>query len=78
MIAEWAAARSCGDDVLMLANRRSQVDALNHRARAELIDAGLLGDESLEIGGRDFRVGDDVIAGATTTGSGCSTARAPP
>ena len=33
------------------------------RARAQLIDAGLLGDEPLRVGTRDFRVGDDVIAG---------------
>lgn len=63
MVADWAAARARGEDVLMLAGRRSQVDALNRRARAEMVDAGLLGAESLQAGGRDFRVGDDVIAG---------------
>lgn len=63
MVTDWAAARARGDDVLMLASRRSQVDTLNRRARAELLDAGLLGDEALHVGGRDFRVGDDVIAG---------------
>lgn len=47
----------------MLAGRRSQVDALNRRARAELLDAGLLGDEMVRVGRRDFRVGDVVIAG---------------
>ncbi len=63
MVADWAAARACGEDVLMLASRRSQVDALNRRARAEMVDAGLLGVEAVQAGGRDFRVGDDVIAG---------------
>lgn len=63
MVRDWAAARARGDDVLMLASRRSQVDALNRRARAELVDAGLLGAEGLSAGGRDFRVGDEVIAG---------------
>lgn len=63
MVADWASARARGEDVLMLGNRRSQVDALNRRARVQLIDAGLLGDESLQVGSRDFRVGDDVIAG---------------
>ncbi|MBW3651034.1 MAG: AAA family ATPase, partial [Actinobacteria bacterium] len=63
MVADWAAARTRGEDVLMLAGQRSQVDALNRRARAEMFDAGLLGAEALQAGGRDFRVGDDVIAG---------------
>lgn len=63
MVVDWAAARARGEDVLMLASRRSQVDALNRRARAEMLEAGLLGEESVHVGGREFRVGDDVIAG---------------
>lgn len=34
--------KACGEDVLMLASRRAQVNALNRRVRLELIDAGLL------------------------------------
>jgi len=63
MVRDWAAARARGDDVLMLASRRSQVDALNRRARAEMVDAGLLGSDAVHVAGRDFRVGDEVIAG---------------
>jgi len=63
MVADWVASRARGEDVLLLASRRSQVDALNRLARAEMLDAGLLGQDSLAAGGRDFRVGDDVIAG---------------
>ena len=63
MIADWARARARGEDVLMLASRRSQVDALNRLARQQMEAAGLLGQNRLAIGGRDFAAGDDVIAG---------------
>jgi conjugative relaxase-like TrwC/TraI family protein len=63
IVADWAAAKARSEDVLMVASRRAQVNALNRRVRLELIDAGLLSDTALAVGGRDFRVGDEVIAG---------------
>lgn len=63
MAADWWTARTRGEDVIMLAGRRPQVDALNRRARCRLRDAGDLGNVEIEVGGRAFAVGDAVIAG---------------
>lgn len=63
MVADWATARGAGEDVLMLAGRRSQVDALNRRARHQLVEAGLLTGKEVQVAGRAFAVGDSVIAG---------------
>lgn len=63
MVTDWWASRTRGDDVLMLAGRRAQVDALNRRARDQLRDTGELGGEEVVVGGRAFAVGDAVIAG---------------
>lgn len=63
MIRDWWHARAAGDEVVMLASRRAPVDALNRLARQQLRDHGLLGPDQLHAGGRDFAVGDTVIAG---------------
>lgn len=47
----------------MYALRRGDVDDLNRRARARLDAAGFLGPERLEVAGRQFAVGDEVICG---------------
>ncbi len=47
----------------MYALRRGDVDDLNRRARARLDAAGFLGAERLEVAGRQFAVGDEVICG---------------
>ena len=63
MVDDWWVARERGQDVVMLASRRAQVDALNRLARSRLRDAGGLGAEEVTAGGRSFAAGDFVIAG---------------
>ncbi len=62
LVGDWYAARSAGDDVLMIAARRSTVSDLNDRAREVLSARGELGETVLEAGGRSFAVGDEVMA----------------
>jgi conjugative relaxase-like TrwC/TraI family protein len=59
----WLAAAEAGDlrDVVMLAHRRADVAELNEGARALLRRGGVLGDQHLAVGDRDFRSGDRVI-----------------
>jgi ATP-dependent exoDNAse (exonuclease V) alpha subunit len=57
----WWSSRQAGEDAMMYALRRSDVDDLNARARARLRAAGGLGDESAEFAGREFAVGDKVM-----------------
>jgi hypothetical protein len=45
----------------MLAYRRHDVRDLNDAARALMLTSGLLGAESLTVGGREFRVGDRIV-----------------
>jgi ATP-dependent exoDNAse (exonuclease V) alpha subunit len=45
----------------MLATRRADVDDLNRRARAVLQAEGRLGPDLLEVEGRPFTVGDEVL-----------------
>jgi len=58
---DWWAARTQGDDAIMLAGRRSEVAELNvhGRLRAEL--AGQLTGDPLEVRGLEFQVGDVVM-----------------
>ncbi len=66
--ADYQAACDRGDDVLVLAARRSDVAALNRTIRAHLIDTGVLGPDELTIatdaGERSYRVGDQVLVTA--------------
>ncbi len=62
LVGDWYAARAGGDDVLMVAARRSTVADLNDRARELLAARGELGEEVLHVGGMSFAVGDDVLA----------------
>jgi len=84
MAAEWWEARESGQDVLMLAGRRQQVEALNGLARQKMMEAGRLGNEALVVSveperekgkpapwhpdQREFRAGDEVLAGKNLTG----------
>ena len=63
MVDDWCMARERGQDVVMPASRRAQVDALNRRARSRLQAAGGLGADEVTAAGRRFAVGDAVIAG---------------
>ncbi|MGH3030606.1 MAG: MobF family relaxase [Gaiellaceae bacterium] len=57
----WKAAEQNPRGRVMLAYRRSDVHELNEAARQLLIQAGRLGDETLEAGEREFRVGDRIL-----------------
>ncbi|MDQ6615485.1 MAG: ATP-binding domain-containing protein [Actinomycetota bacterium] len=61
LVAHWWAARQQGTDAAMYALRRSDVDDLNRRARRVLRAAGLLGDDTLNVAGRELAVGDDIV-----------------
>jgi conjugative relaxase-like TrwC/TraI family protein len=61
MIGDWERARSTGQDVLMLALRRADVEALNRAARSALRERGELASGTLDTPGRDFAVGDRVV-----------------
>ena len=54
----WAAARADGQDALMLARTRVDVDALNQRARAAALEAGQITGPVTAAGGQDWQAGD--------------------
>ena len=62
MVSDWAAARATGNDAVMFALPRSDVEALNRLARALAKEGGRLAGPELDIGGRAYAVGDDVVA----------------
>jgi conjugative relaxase-like TrwC/TraI family protein len=62
LVAHWWAARTAGDDTVMLTSRRSDVADLNRRARRTMTAAGRLTGPPLEVGDTTFQVGDEVVA----------------
>jgi len=62
VFARWAAARADGQDALMLARTRVDVDALNERARAAALEAGEVTGPVTAAGGRDWQAGDMLRA----------------
>jgi ATP-dependent exoDNAse (exonuclease V) alpha subunit len=59
----WRADAQSGRDALMMARARTDVDALNHRARAAALDIGeVRGPVLARIGGRDWQAGDILRA----------------
>jgi hypothetical protein len=62
LVDDWATAHLNGDDAVIIASHRADVRDLNDRAR-DLLDAGgHLGDRRMVIDGREFAVGDRVLA----------------
>jgi conjugative relaxase-like TrwC/TraI family protein len=61
MVDDWHIARRRGEDSVMLAARRADVDELNLLARAELLSAGEVHRGGLTVDGRTFAVGDRVM-----------------
>jgi conjugative relaxase-like TrwC/TraI family protein len=57
----WKVAQHDLPGTVMLAYRRADVRDLNDAARTLLIRAGHLAPEAVELGGREFRVGDRVV-----------------
>ncbi len=62
LVSDWWAASQAGDQSVMIAARRDDVDELNAQARALMAASGHLGTEELEIAARRFAVGDHVVA----------------
>jgi len=64
LVADWwrATTRVGADQAVMLAHRRSEVRALNDAARELCAQAGLVGEDAVRAGGREFAVGDRVVA----------------
>ena len=61
IVADWWEARRSGEDALMIARLNSERGRLNERAREVMRADGRLGREEIEVGGRRFAVGDEVI-----------------
>jgi conjugative relaxase-like TrwC/TraI family protein len=62
LIDDWWNARLAGQRPAMIASHLRNVDDLNRRARARLQDAGLLPSDGVELSGRSFAIGDQVLA----------------
>lgn len=61
LVEDWWRASQSGEDAVMLALRREDVADLNGRGRTVMAAAGRLGDETVEVAGRTFAVGDHVV-----------------
>jgi conjugative relaxase-like TrwC/TraI family protein len=61
MVNDWHQTHESGTDAVMIAKRNAEVDQLNELARAKMKAAGRLGAGEVEIGGRPFAAGDEVI-----------------
>jgi Ti-type conjugative transfer relaxase TraA len=61
LVADWWETGADPEPGIMLAARRSDVADLNRRARNLMTEAGLLGDESLEVADQRFAKGDRVM-----------------
>jgi ATP-dependent exoDNAse (exonuclease V) alpha subunit len=61
MVGDWWTHRQHGSDALMLARRNADVDDLNRRARRLVADAGELSGDPIEIVGRPFQIGDQIV-----------------
>jgi conjugative relaxase-like TrwC/TraI family protein len=62
LAADWLDARERGRDTAMIAYTNHDVDALNQAARRLLDQRGKLGPDRLTIAGREWTVGDELIA----------------
>jgi conjugative relaxase-like TrwC/TraI family protein len=61
IVADWWRSRSQGEDALMIARANSERAHLNERARELLRSEGRLGSEEIEVGGRPFAAGEEVV-----------------
>lgn len=61
IVSDWRQAKQRGEDALMIAKLNSERERLNQRAREAMRAEGRFGAEEIEIGGRRFAVGDEVI-----------------
>jgi conjugative relaxase-like TrwC/TraI family protein len=64
LVADWWQAHQAGEEPVIYAHRRAQVDQLNQVCQRLRAEAGQLGSERLTVAGRTFAVGDLVVLGA--------------
>jgi AAA domain len=63
LVADWWQAHQAGEQPVIYAHRRAQVDQLNSVCQRLRAEAGQLGPERLAVGDRTFVVGDVVVLG---------------
>jgi conjugative relaxase-like TrwC/TraI family protein len=64
LVADWWQAHQAGEQPVIYAHRRAQVDQLNRVCQRLRAEADQLGAERLAVGDRSFAVGDVVVLGA--------------
>jgi hypothetical protein len=64
LVADWWQAHKAGEQPVIYAHRRVQVDQLNQVCQRLRTEAGQLGPERLTVADRSFAVGDVVVLGA--------------
>jgi hypothetical protein len=64
LVSDWWQAHQAGEQPVIYAHRRAQVDQLNSVCQRLRAEAGQLGPERLTVGDRVFAVGDLVVLGA--------------
>jgi conjugative relaxase-like TrwC/TraI family protein len=64
LVGDWWQAHQAGEQPVIYAHRRAQVDQLNSVCQRLRVEAGELGSERLVVGDRSFAVGDVVVLGA--------------
>jgi conjugative relaxase-like TrwC/TraI family protein len=62
MVDDWISAQRAGTDTVMLASRRADVDKLNQLARSRLVESGAVQSEGVTVNGREFALGDRILA----------------
>ena len=68
LVNDWWQAHQAGEQPVIYAHRRAQVDQLNAVCQRLRAEAGQLGPERLAVGDRSFAVGDVVVLGANARG----------
>jgi conjugative relaxase-like TrwC/TraI family protein len=64
LVSDWWQAHQAGEQPVIYAHRRAQVDQLNSVCQRLRAEAGQLGAERLPVGDRSYAVGDLVVLGA--------------
>jgi conjugative relaxase-like TrwC/TraI family protein len=64
LVNDWFTAHRAGEQVVILAHRRAEVDRLNTACQQLRAMRGELGPERLQVADRTFHVGDQVVLGA--------------
>lgn len=61
IVGDWWESYSRGEDALILSQRNVEVERLNQLARRVLREQGQLGEAEIEVAGKPFAVGDQVV-----------------